>query len=101
MEIQTKIDGLVPNQPYIFKVSVISAEGTEGKKFIEWYKADEHGVLDLEIIKEDNRIKSSYPYFSSSIDRYIKKGESPILFEIVKQYGDADKYRLRNRKIKS
>lgn len=98
MEIQTKIDGLVPNQPYIFKVSVISAEGTEGKKFIEWYKADEHGVLDLEIIKEDNRIKSSYPYFSSSIDRYIKKGESPILFEIVKQYGDADKYRL-NKEI--
>lgn len=98
MEIQTKIEGLVPNQPYIFKVSVISAKGTEGKKLVEWYKADKFGVLDLEIIKEDNRIKSSYPYFSRSIDRYIKKGESPILFEIVKQYGDADTYRL-NKEI--
>ncbi len=94
MEIQTKIEGLVPNQPYIFKVSIISAKGTEGKKLVEWYKTDKYGVLDLEVIKEDDRIKSSYPYFSRSITRYIKKGESPILFEIVKQYGDADTYRL-------
>lgn len=94
MEIQTRIEGLVPNQPYIFKVSVISAEGTEGKKFIEWYKTDKYGVLDLEVIKEDDRIKSSYPYFSRSITGYIKRKKSPILFEIIKQYGDADTYRL-------
>lgn len=98
MEIQTKIEGLVPNQPYIFKVSVISAKGTEGKKFIEWYKADDYGVLDLEVIKEDNKIKSSYPYFSKSITKCIKNENNPVLFEIIKQYGDADTYRL-NKEI--
>lgn len=94
MEIQTRIEGLVPNQPYTFKVSVISAKGTEGKKFVEWFKTDAYGVLDLEKIKDDDRIKSKYPYFSSSITNCIRKGKSPILFEIVKQYGDADLYRL-------